>query len=278
MVASIQTSRPRALRILLIWLLVELIAAAQVRTGREILLVSWLRTLASPVEPAATSLVRSTRELAWGFRDFRRLSVENDRLSRQLAETAARVHLLAEELEQYRRSSRLAVSFPSLDASSSIATCIHRSLGDGRLLIDAGSANGAHRNMPVVAGGGLVGRIIRVGHHQSWVETIALAGSAVAVAGGANSTPCMAVGTGGGTLQVEYVPRRAPIARGTLLVTTGVDGVYPPGIPVASVVRVSEGPGAFLRVEAVPTVDLARLRTVLLVGGWNNASSRPGTP
>jgi len=276
MAGTLRTSRPRVLRVVLIWLLAELIAAAQVRTGGEILLISWLRSLVAPVEIAATSLVGTTHDLFWGLRDFRRLGTENDRLRRQLAEARARRHLLSEELEQYRSSSELRAAFPRLDASWSIATSIHHSLGDGRLIIDAGSGDGARWSMPVIAAGGLVGRIIQVGRGRSWVETITRAGVAVAVAGGAGSIPCLAVGTGGPTLQVEYVPRRAAMARDVLLKTTGTDGVYPPGIPVARVTRVSEGPGAFLHVEALPAVDLTKLRVVLLVGGWNDAG--PGTP
>jgi len=278
MVTSIRASHGRSLRILLIWLLVELIAAAQVRTEQENLLISWGRALITPVEIASTSLVRLAQDLAWGLQDFRRISTENVRLHRQLAEATARIHLLTGELEQYRSSSRIAASFPGLDASSSLATCVHRALGDGRLFIDAGSVDGVSRNMPVVASKGLVGRVVRAGRHRSWVETLSLAGAAVAVADGMEGTPCLVVGTGGTTLQVEYLPRRAPMALGAILLTTGTDGVYPPGIPVARVTRIREGPGAFLQVEAVPAVDLARVRVVLLVGGWNEPSSRTETP
>ena len=265
-------SRSRALRVVLIWLLLEVIAAAQVRTGGEILLISWLRALVSPVQAVAEGTLRLGRDMAWGLRDFRRLSAENGRLSRRLAETEARLTLLARELEQYRESVEIQTSFPRLDLRSSLATCVYRSLGGERLLLDAGSAEGVHRDMPVVAGTGLVGRVIRAGRHRSWVETVRRAGAAVAVAGGSQATPCLAVGTGGKLLKVEYVPRRAAMARGTVLSTTGTDGVYPPGIPVARVIRIREGPGAFLVVEASPVVDLDRIETVLLVGGWDGST------
>ncbi|NOZ93911.1 MAG: rod shape-determining protein MreC [Acidobacteria bacterium] len=278
MTRSSQAFRPRALQVLLVWVLLELAAAAQVRTGHEILLVSWLRTAVSPVVMTAQAAVRSADDLLWGLRDFRRLSVENGRLRRTVATTQARLHLLAAELEQHRMASRIVSSFPRLDLSSSVATCIRRSLGDGRLAIDAGAPRGVRRNMPVIADAGLVGRVVRVGRRWSWIETISRSGAAVAVAGGPDRTPCLAVGTGGRTLRVEYVPRRAPMVQGVELLTTGVDGLYPAGIPVAKVVRVREGPGAFLVVEAVPAVDLARLQVVVLVGGWSGAPDGAATP
>jgi len=278
MTLSNLASRPRALRVLLVWALLELVAAAQVRTHHEILLVSWLRVAVSPVVTTAQALVRSTDDLLWGLRDFRRLSIENGHLRRTLAHTEARLHLLASDVEQYRQASHIVLSFPRLDIASSVATCIHHSLGDGRLTIDAGSSLGVRRNMPVIADAGLVGRVVRVGRTLSWIETLSRSGAAVAVAGGPEGTPCLAVGTGGTILRVEYVPRRAPMVQGVKLFTTGIDGLYPAGIPVAKVLRVSEGPGAFLLVEAVPTVDLARLKVVVLVGGWNDAPEEAGTP
>ncbi len=278
MTLSSQASRPRTLQVLLVWVLLELAAAAQVRTHHEILLVSWLRTAVSPVVMTAEAAVRSGGDLLWGFRDFRRLSIENGRLRRTVATTQARLHLLTSELEQYRRTSRIISSFPRLDLEASIATCIRRSLGDGRLAIDAGVSRGVRRNMPVIANGGLVGRVVRVGRSWSWIETISRSGAAVAVAGGPERTPCLAVGTGGKTLRVEYVPRRAPMVQGVELFTTGVDGLYPAGIPVAKVFRVREGPGAFLVVEAVPAVDLARLEVVVLVGGWSGVPEGEKTP
>lgn len=278
MTLSSQASRPRALQVLLVWVLLELAAAAQVRSGHEILLVSWLRTAVSPVVMTAQAAVRSADDLLWGLRDFRRLSVENGRLRRTVATTQARLHLLAAELQQHRRASRIVSSFPRLDLTSSVVACVRRSLGDGRLTIDAGAPRGVRRNMPVIADGGLVGRVVRVGRSWSWIETISRSGAAVAVAGGPDGTPCLAVGTGGRTLRVEYVPRRAPMVQGVELFTTGVDGLYPAGLPVAKVVRVREGPGAFLVVEAVPTVDLARLQVVVLVGGWSDAPDGAATP
>lgn len=278
MTPSSSATRPHITRVLLVWILLELAAAAQVRTPREILLVSWLRTAVSPVVGAAQVIVRTTKDFSWGLKDFRRLGVENGELRRTLSETRARLQLLEQELDEFRTLSRITSTFPRLDRASSIATCVHRSLGDGRLNIDAGFSRGVHRNMPVIASDGLVGRVVRVGRSHSWVETLSRAGVAVAATGGPERTPCLAVGTGTGILRVEYVPRRAPMVEGAQLITSGADGLYPPGIPVAKVAKVSEGPGTFLRVEAAPAVDLAHLETVVLVGGWNDDPKGDVTP
>jgi len=57
--------------------------------------------------------------------------------------------------------------------------------------------------------------------------------------------------------------------RGTTLVTSGADGIYPPGIPVARVTRVRETDKTFLEVRGVPSAELRETRLVLLLPNWS---------
>ena len=87
-----------------------------------------------------------------------------------------------------------------------------------------------------------------------------------------------ALATGSGQtdrLDIQYVPRTAELLQGEIFVTSGADGIYPVGIPVASVVSIRETEGAFLEVRAVPGVEFARLRSVLLLPGLVKGP-RPG--
>jgi len=76
------------------------------------------------------------------------------------------------------------------------------------------------------------------------------------------------LGTGGYAVTVAYVPRQAVLERGTMLVTSGGDGIYPPGIPTVRVTRVRESDDPFLEVTAVSTVDLRATRMVLILPKW----------
>jgi rod shape-determining protein MreC len=78
----------------------------------------------------------------------------------------------------------------------------------------------------------------------------------------------LAVGSGREALAVEYVPRSAELLRGDTLVTSSADGIYPPGIPVATVTGIRESDAAFLEVRAVPAARLDTLRVVLLLPEW----------
>ncbi|KAB2965051.1 MAG: rod shape-determining protein MreC, partial [Thermoanaerobaculia bacterium] len=74
-------------------------------------------------------------------------------------------------------------------------------------------------------------------------------------------------GAGPGRLEVDYVPRQADVAVGDRVVTAGVDGVYPRGLPVGTVSAVEAGNEMFHRVEVTPAVDFADLSLVFLLEG-----------
>ena len=280
-------SRLRARTIVLVWLLLELLAAAQVRNGEERLLVSWARAAVHPVAVAVTATVTTVDDAgAAGLqtieRDLRAYAAEiRPRRPDALAGAAALAEAVRDReraIALLRRAAALSGAFPSLSEGFRVAACVYRVRGGGVLEIDAGTADGIVRDTPVLGPDGVVGRVIRVGVHTSWVETIQKANAGVAVLAGEARVPGLATGTGTGVLRVEYVSRRAPVVVGDPVVTSGADGIYPPDLPVARVTRVRETPGALLEVEARPVTDFAHLRLVLLVPGWGSAAGGKGTP
>jgi len=260
--------RFRARTILLVWLLLELFAAAQVRHGPERLLTSWFRALVHPLGAAATGTVGLLRDTANGLRDMRTLIAENAILKRKLEEERARNLVLRAETELLRQATILSQSFPSLARGSRVTACVFRVVGEGILQVNAGDADGIRVDTPALSSTGIVGRVTRVGVHSSWVETVQKANAAVAVLAGEDRIPGLATGTGTGVLRVEYIPRRATLVTGDLVVTSGTDGIYPPGLPVARITRIRETPGALLEVEARPLSDFVHLELVLLIPGW----------
>jgi rod shape-determining protein MreC len=86
----------------------------------------------------------------------------------------------------------------------------------------------------------------------------------------------LALGTGAEALTVAYVPRQGHLERGAVLVTSGGDGIFPPGIPAVEVIRVRETEDPFLEVRAVPTVNLNTVRVVLILPDWSPKNSGKG--
>jgi rod shape-determining protein MreC len=77
----------------------------------------------------------------------------------------------------------------------------------------------------------------------------------------------IARGTGPDELEIDYIPRQVEVAVGDRVLTAGIDGVYPRGLPVGVVVAVEPGSEMFHRVRVRPMVELSQLATVYLLDG-----------
>ena len=79
------------------------------------------------------------------------------------------------------------------------------------------------------------------------------------------------MGSDSGELVIQFIPRQAELLRGDELVTSGADGIYPPGLPVCRVASVRESASAFLEVRGDPSASLNTSRVVLLLDRWMGA-------
>lgn len=134
--------------------------------------------------------------------------------------------------------------------------------------IDVGRDNGVQYNMPVVAAGGLVGRVVQANQSTATVRLITDGASSVGVLYGNPGSYALVAGQGSGNpLAGELVPADSPLSRGELFVTSGLNGaIFPPDIPVARVTGTKNGVSATQEsVSLVPVADLADLRYVSVV-------------
>jgi rod shape-determining protein MreC len=142
--------------------------------------------------------------------------------------------------------------------------------------VSSGSA--IPKDTPVLGAGGLVGRVVEARGDSVWVQLLTHPAAATAVQTANGSLQALATGSGRSDhLDILYVPRTADLLQDEIFVTSGADGIYPAGIPVASVVSIRETEEAFLEVHAAPGVAFAQIRVVLLMpsmvggpkpGGW----------
>jgi rod shape-determining protein MreC len=129
--------------------------------------------------------------------------------------------------------------------------------------LDRGTAAGVAVGMPVTTGAGLVGKVVSTSARRSVVRLISDPATSVAVrtASGAQRA---AKGQGAeADLAVDLVRPDEAVTSGEVLVTSGLGGGYPPGIPVAQVTKAVAMPGvAYQDVTAKPVTDLSRLEFV----------------
>jgi rod shape-determining protein MreC len=268
-------SRTYVLRTILVWILLELIAALQVPpSGGGPVLFSWLRTLVEPVSILAHGTVNLAADFSLGVRDLRRAVAENREMRIELETLRARQMLLQADLEAFREIGDFAGPNAEFNAGTVIGRCAYRDLIAGTMEVRTAQFWILARDTPVVSAEGLVGRVMRSEGRRHWLQLLTHAAAAVAVQTENSLVHGLALGTGRNALTIAYVPRQARLERGALLVTSGGDGIYPPGLPTARVTRVRESEDPFLEVAAVSTADLRATRMVLLLPQW--APAAPG--
>ena len=132
--------------------------------------------------------------------------------------------------------------------------------------IDEGESKGVRRHMPAATYTGIVGRVIRTGGGSSRVLLITDGGSSVSCLSERTRDPGILTGDGSGTLRLQYVGKHADVRAGDLIVTSGLDGVFPPGMPAGVVVRADKAQkGYFMDVEVSPTADLDGVEELMVI-------------
>lgn len=146
-----------------------------------------------------------------------------------------------------------------------------------KVVIGRGAQQGIQNGSPVVNEDGVIGQVTRVFPLQAEVTLLTDKDQAVPVQIVRTGLRSVIYGTPkGDTLDLRFVPISADIQTGDELVTSGLDGVYPPGLPVAKVVRVDrQADTAFARVICLPVAPVRGARQLLVLHYENNVPPRP---
>lgn len=145
-----------------------------------------------------------------------------------------------------------------------------------RVTLDQGAGAGLHAGLPVVDINGLVGQLSRVYPGSSEAMLVSSPEQLTPVFVERTGQRGLAAGSGHGQLELRYMPTQTDIRPGDRLLTSGIDRVYPAGVPVARVSRISRSQSSpYLRVECAPLAGLDRSRAVLVLVAAPLPVSRP---
>lgn len=135
-----------------------------------------------------------------------------------------------------------------------------------KIIVDRGSSDQVRAGQPVMDETGLLGQVTRAYPYTSEITLITDIDQLVPVQIQRNGLRAIAYGSGEeGLIEVRYLPQNTDIRIGDVLTTSGIDGVYPAGLPVAQVTRIDRSANhAFLRVQCVPKAAINRYRHVLI--------------
>jgi rod shape-determining protein MreC len=237
-------------------------AAVVAFTRQAILLVF------SPFLKVTTVLSGSVQQAWHDYVDLRGLRDENLRLAREVGVLKRRLDQLQEQALETQRLQRLLVLKENAAPQFLTARVVGKDATNWfrTILIDRGGRDGLRRNLPVLAPDGLVGRIVEVTPVSAKIQL--LTDPVSAVGGLLQRTRVTGIVTGnlGAGTRVTYLPLLADITVGDEVVTSGMGGVFPKGIPIGRVTAVERRSGAlFQEATLQPTVDLSRLEEVLIL-------------
>jgi rod shape-determining protein MreC len=136
-----------------------------------------------------------------------------------------------------------------------------------KVVIGKGAQQNIQDGAPVVTEDGVIGQVTRVFPLQSEVTLLTDKDQAVPVQIQRTGLRSVIYGTPkGDTLDLRFVPISADVQAGDELVTSGLDGIYPPGLPVAKVLRVDkQADTAFARVICIPIAAVRGARQLLVL-------------
>jgi rod shape-determining protein MreC len=257
---------------LLLFLLLSLnliLMAASVRAGRDgSLLQQAVLTIASPFLKVASWISSGTAGIWTHYADLRSVEQENRRLRATVGTLTLEAHAAEETRQEVRRLRDLLRLSDEVGAESVVAARViaRGATGTARtLLIDAGSRQGVAVNQPVLATRGVVGRVIEAAPGVSKIQSILDPNSGVAALLQRTRVQGVLVGEGEETCRLEFVGEAASVEIGDVVVTSGLDEIYPKGRILGLVVTVGESQGLTRYVQVRPEVDLRRLEEVLVV-------------
>jgi rod shape-determining protein MreC len=149
-----------------------------------------------------------------------------------------------------------------------------------RLLVNRGGNSGVYKAQPVITGDGVLGQVFRIGPFSSEIILITDSEHALPVQVLRSGVRSIALGTGRATaLELPYVPQNYDVKVGDVLVTSGLDGVFPFGLPVGRITRVDRDPTQPLaQIFAAPMARIESDREVLFVWARPGHPAAPATP
>ena len=222
----------------------------------------------APMQEAVADSIRFARGI-WGHY-FYLVSVakENDNLKKKLSLIVEK-NIQHNEIELSNQRLRNLLNFKETTTSQILAAeviSVDPSSWFKAVIIDKGSLDGVERGLPVVIRQGIAGQVVNVSSRYSKVMLIIDRNSSVDALVQRTRARGIIKGEATGECLFKYVLRKDDVRVGDKIVASGLDGVFPKGLPVGDVKEVvRRNSGVFQEVRVVPYIDFEKLEEVLVI-------------
>jgi len=217
---------------------------------------------------ALAALDRGVQEAWYGYLALHQVSEENRRLQHELQALRGRNNELRELGVAGQRLAALLALKERLHAKTVAAQVIGRDATNWyrAIVLDRGARDGVKAEMGVMAPDGAVGRVVKVTPFTAIVLLITDPNNAVTGLIQRTRDEGIVEGTTEGRARMKYIPLLATLQSGDVIVTSGLTGGFPRGVPLGTITRIDRIEGElFQSAEIVPEVDLHKLEEVLVI-------------
>lgn len=221
----------------------------------------------SEVQRGTSSGVSVFRRIWNGYLALRGAHLENQQLKAQLADALVELQQQRAMADKSRGLERLL----ELRDRANLRTAAAEIIASGAspefrtVSIDKGRSDGVGRDMAVIAPDGVVGRVVTPGGRNAIVQLLVDRNAAAGALIERSRAQGVIVGTGDARLRLEYVSEVADIVVGDVVVSSGIDGIYPKGFVIGKVTTVEKSGGAYRNIVVEAAVDFSSLEHVLVV-------------
>jgi rod shape-determining protein MreC len=253
---------------LLILQLFLMTLTARHNDSNQRLLLTWVMTVFSPVVKVGDAVISRVTGTFTGWGDLRHARDENVDLKARVEQMTAELNETREKAAQYD-ALRIQFGLPSLTPYRQIAANViarDTSLWFKRLTIDRGSLDGVKRDMPVVTPIGIIGRVVIVGPNFAQIQLITDANAGVGVMIQSSRLPGELKGLNNNSCEIKNIPASEEVAENESVVTTGLDRIYPKGLPVGKTERIENDANApYKKIIVKTAVPIDRVENVLVL-------------
>jgi rod shape-determining protein MreC len=215
--------------------------------GQQQIVRVWTQTFASPIQNASSKAGGATSNFFRQIFNFKSIANENEQLRQRLSQVESELHNAQQQAAENDRLKGLLDLRDQATYQTVPARVIARdpSVWFNTVMINRGSTAGVAVNMPVVSATGIVGRVITVSPWSSQVMLVtdekAGAGAVVGQLGQSGALGSVRGRPDLGLIEMRYVSGLEKVEVGDYVLTTGQDGIYPPGLNVGEIVDVKNG-------------------------------------
>jgi rod shape-determining protein MreC len=202
-----------------------------------------------------------------GYLDMRRAVNENLELHRKVASLTTENLKLRQSEGDLRRLRGLLAYSEQFNLQTSMAQTIMLDTA-GRfksIIIDSGSADGVEVNDVIANANGLVGRVVLTTRDLAKVQLVTDNNCSIGSLIERTRRQGVVRGNGTSAIQMFDIPSLSDVQPGDVVLTAGIDGIYPKGIPIGTVVRAEPGQSLFKTITVRPAVDFGTIEEVIVI-------------